>query len=172
MKINVLQIFVDYFSTLKGERWTPLSILDVFALFGIPILAAILMIIFKRNLGTDLHLSLFTLFGVFIAVFMAVQGVLVALFSTPRKESDDPIVDTRLEGEEQTKKTLIKELSFSLSYLKLFSLISMAFLIVPISLNSNLFLFQWMSVSLAAHLILNLLVILKRLHSLFSHQFS
>tara|TARA_B100000678_G_scaffold53368_1_gene42682 strand:+ start:71 stop:592 length:522 start_codon:yes stop_codon:yes gene_type:complete len=172
MKIDVKQIIFDYFGTVRGERWTVASTLDLVLIFGTPALAGYLTYYFRRDLGEDLFLSLFTLFGVFIAVFMAIQGVLVALYDTKRATSKDEAVDKRLELENLTKRKLIREISFSLSYLKLFSLLSMSLLIVPIASNSNLFLFDWISIALACHLILNLLVILKRLHALFSHQFT
>ena len=172
MKIDVKQIIYDYLRTVRGERWTIASALDFLVIFGIPAIAAYATYHFRRDLGDELFLSLFTLFGVFIAVFMAIQGVLVPLYDTKRTTSEDEAVDNRLDREHKMKRQLIREISFSLSYLKLFSLLSMSILIIPIAVNSSLFLFKWLAVALACHLILNLLVILKRLHALFSHQFT
>ena len=75
MKIDVKQIFIDYVRTLRGSRWTLLSILDAALLFGAPLLAAFLSFYFKKSLDESLFLSLFTLFGVFIAVFMAILNI-------------------------------------------------------------------------------------------------
>ena len=172
MKINIKQIVVDYLRTIRGERWTFLSTLDVLLIFGIPILAAYITFYFHRDFGDDLFLSLFTLFGVFIAVFMAIQGVLVPLYETKSAASEDEVVNQRLDQEYRTKRKLIREISFSLSYLNLFALLSMSILIIPIGINSDLFLFKWVSVALASHLILNLFVVLKRLHALFAYQFA
>lgn len=172
MKINVWQILVDYFRTLRGPAWTAGSIIDLIVIFGLPLLASFFTYFFKRELSADLFLSLFTLFGVFIAVFMAIQGVLVSLYRSDRRSSIDEAVEKRLVNEDLTRKNLIREVSYTLSYMKLFSLASMCLLIIPISSNSTLFLFQWIAIGLASHLILNLLVILKRMHALFSHEFN
>jgi hypothetical protein len=171
MKIDVRQIIFDYLKTLRGSSWSFSSGLDVFLLFLLPLAAAYLSYFQRSEIGTDLFLSLFTLFGIFVAIFISIQGVLVNLHETPRPESSDPVVDNRHQSENLIKRTLIKEVSFALSYMNLFSLLSMSILIFPIAFNSDLFFFKWVSIFLATHLVLNLLVILKRMHALFTHQF-
>jgi len=171
MKLDIKQIVIDYLATLRGPAWSIQSIFDIGLIFGTPFIASFVCYFYRDGIGRDLFVSLFTLFGIFVAIFISVQGVLVNLYTLPRPRSDDRIVDERLESEHSIKKILIKEVSFSLSYLNLFSLISMSILIVPIAFSAQLFLFKWVSVFLATHLILNLFVILKRMHALFTHQF-
>ena len=171
MKLDVSQIIFDYLKTLRGVSWSISSVIDVGLVFFTPVAASYFSYFFRSEIQNELFLSLFTLFGIFVAIFISVQGVLVSLYETPRPGSSDPVVDDRHKSENLIKKRLIKEVSFSLSYMNLFSLISMSILIFPIAFNSDLFLFKWVSIFLATHLVLNLFVILKRMHALFSHQF-
>lgn len=171
MKINAFGLIFDYVRTIRGERWTILSTIDAIVIFILPFLVSISAHFFKDNIVSGMYLSLFTLFGVFMAVFMAVQGVLVPLYHTPRKASPDAMVNKRLRDEFHDRRKLVREVSTTLSYLKLFSLLSMVVLMIPISTGTTLFLFKWLAIALATHLLLNILVVLKRLHALFSYEF-
>jgi hypothetical protein len=171
MKFNVSQIVRDYLKTLRGEKWSALSLIDFAVVFCLPILAAFGTYWISDVVEQGIYLSLFTLFGVFVAVFMAILGVLVPLYHAPRKSSSDPVVDERYVEEHKFRLKLIQEISAALNYLMLFSLIAMAILMLPISTKSDLFLFKWLSLAFGVHLILNLLIVLKRIHALFHYEF-
>jgi hypothetical protein len=127
---------------------------------------------FETLIGRDFYLALFTFLGIFIAVSSNIQGNLVPVFHSERNVSDDARVDARLAEQHRDKLTLIRELSNTLSYLNLFTLISMLILLVAISDASELFFFKWISVLIVVHFILTFLMVLKRSHALFQFEFS
>ena len=172
MKFDVSQIIGDYVLTLRGEKLSVLSAFDFAVAFGFPVLASIGSYWFSSGVDSNLYLSLFTLLGIFVAVFMAILGVLVPLFHAPRKDSADYVVDKRLEYEHKKILKLISETSNILVYLMLVSIIAMFILIIPIATKSNLFLFKWTSVFFGVHLIVNLLIVMKRIQALFQYEFS
>jgi hypothetical protein len=172
MKFDVSQIIGDYVRTLRGEKLSALSAFDLAVAFGIPTLASIGSYWFSSSVDSNLYLSLFTLLGIFVAVFMAVLGVLVPLFHAPRKNSTDSVVDNRLNNEHKKRIKLISETSNILVYLMLISIIGMSIMIIPIATKSDLFLFKWISVFVGVHLIINLLIVMKRIHALFQYEFS
>ncbi|MBD2841412.1 hypothetical protein [Erythrobacter rubeus] len=171
MKIDVSKIVFDFIGTIRGERWSITSIFDMVVLFGVPSIASASSIWFKESIKSEFYLSLFTLFGVFVAVFIAVQGVLVSLHGAPPPSTNN---SSSISGKQRLRdrNQLVKEVSFALSYLKLIMIIGMAIFVIPIATGSDLFLFKWMAVGMAVHLFINLLIISKRLHALFHFQFS
>lgn len=171
MKINASDLVIDYVATIKGDRWNFGSIADALVLFVGPVIASIATYWIRSDIDQSIYLSFFTLFGVFIAVFMAIQGVLVPLYHTSRRSSKDVKVDDRLKKEYIDRIRLIREVSSTLSYLKLFSLLSMIIFMIPISTGSDLFLFKWISIGLTSHFLLNILVVLKRINALFKYEF-
>lgn len=171
MKIDISQILRDYFNVIRGERWSVATAMDFFVLFGIPTGAAVGTYWISENLDSGLYLSLFTLFGVFIAVFMTILGVLVPLYHAPRKTSSDTIVDRRYVDEHKIRLDIIYEIGIILSYITFFCILFMGCFMIPIATNSNLFLFKWLSIFAGIHLGANLLILMKRMHSLIQYEF-
>ena len=171
MKINVIQVVADYIRTLRGDHWNFFSFLDIMIIFLVPLLAAIATHWFQDSLNKDFFISLFTLFGVFVAVFIAMQGVLVSLHSTSAPSERSNLTDCSSKQRLLDRNRLIKEVSYALSYLKLAMIFGMSILVFAIATGSDLFLFKWISMYLAVHLFFNLLVVSKRLHALFHFQF-
>ena len=171
MKFDVSQIVLDYVRTLLGDKLNFRSLVDFLVVFGLPFMASVVSYWYSSNIDSNLYLSLFTLLGIFVAVFMTVLGVLVPLFHAPRKTSQDSIVDKRYVNEHNIKLKLISETSSTLSYLMLMSIFGMFILMIPIATKSDLFLFKWISVFFGVHLVFNLLVVMKRIHALFKHEF-
>jgi hypothetical protein len=171
VKFNVLPIFIDYYKIVRGERINLSSIVDIFFVFVLPALVAICTFWFRPEINENFYLSLFTILGVFIAVMMSIVGVLVPLYHAPRRVSDDKVVDDRYVSEYANRAKLIKEVGTTITYLMLFSTLAMAVLLIPISTKSDLFLFKWISMLVGTHLLINILMIMKRLYALLSFEF-
>jgi hypothetical protein len=171
VKFNVFPIFIDYYKIVRGERVHFFSAIDIFFVFIFPIAAAIVTFWFRPQLSDNFYISLFTLLGVFIAVMMSITGVLVPLYHAPRRVSEDSIVNDRYISEYFSRATLIRELGITISYVILFSTLSMLILLFPIATKSNLFLFKWVAILVCTHLLINILMIMKRLYALLSFEF-
>ncbi|MEO9633453.1 MAG: hypothetical protein ABJF89_07720 [Parasphingorhabdus sp.] len=171
MKIDVTPIITDYLGTLRDSNTNKILFADLFFVFGFPVIASIIAAWIKTAITPSFYLSLFTLFGVFAAVLIALQSNLLQISDIPRKQSKDPAVDKRLKGLHESRQTLAKEVCYAISYLELFFVFSIIYLIIPIALNSDLFLFKWTSIFLLFHALMNILIILRRFHALFRNQF-
>lgn len=171
MKIDVTPIVTDYIGTLKDSNTGKILAFDLVLVLGLPLIAAFFAMWAKSAITTSFYLSLFTLFGVFAAVLIALQSNLLQISDIPRKTSKDPTVDKRLSARHNDRQTLAKEVCYAISYLELFFVFSIIYLIIPIALKSDLFLFKWTSIFLLFHALMNILIILRRFHALFRNQF-
>lgn len=172
MKFDVSKILSAHVRTLRDQGNGRISIVDLGAFYVLPFVAAYALMHFDTLIGRDFYLALFTFLGIFIAVSSNIQGNLVSVFHSERRVSEDPRVDERLRAQHTAKHIIIKELSNTLSYLNLFTLLSMLILLIAISDPSSLFLFKWVSIVIVVHFLLTFLMVLKRSHALFQFEFS
>lgn len=171
MKFDVSQIVLDYFRIICGKKLNIFSAFDFIFIFVLPIVCAASTYFFSSKIDNGLFINLFTLLGVFTAVFMAILGVLVPLYHAPRKCSQEPEVDERFAREHKTRGLLIHETGVILSYMMLVSVCAMGMLLFAIIIKSDLFLFKWIAVLVTVHVFVNIFVLLKRMHALIHYEF-
>ncbi|GAB1619974.1 hypothetical protein AAOGI_00240 [Agarivorans albus] len=177
-KINVLGIVAGHIKTLKSSGESKLSFQDLFTFFLMPILAAVLGVLLDLKL-TDEVTSLLVNFG---AIFTALLlSVLVLVYDQGSKISD------KIEGGNAApvvhlKQKLLNELYFNICYSIVLS-VSLVFLCLvekllrghPLKIDISKFSLSididlWISAPLVVfvtvHLMLTILMIVKRMHTL------
>lgn len=175
-KLNVCEIISGHIATLRDSSTNKLSIADVFTFFVIPILFSILSIICFFDLTNDL-ISLLVNFG---AIFTALLlSVLVLVYDQSSKLTErnqlSPVAFF------DVKKLLLKQLYYNICYSIILSVNLVVFCFIEsiargfiinihypyiLKLNLDRYLIVPIIIFIAIHLILNIIMIVKRMHAL------
>ena len=179
-KVNVRDILVGHLRTLKDARTGKLSFADIFSFFVIPLIFSFAFIFFGKELGKDVASLLVNFGAIFTALLLS---VLVLAYDQSNKLKDKP-EDTPYK---KLKLDLLKELYFNICYSIIASIILVALCLtytillnaeskIPIPfiesfflLNYGLYLFTPLIVFTTFNLVLTILMVVKRLHSLLTH---
>lgn len=172
-KINVSDIFRGHFDTLKNADTNKTSIIDIITFIIFPFFISIVFVWLNHPFSNEL-ISLLVNFGsIFTALLLS---VLVLVYEQENK------LDERNKFEPQSnydkKKSLLSELYYNICYSMVISLIlvlmclietiikSKCFTILTIKLDLSLYLLSPFIMFLSLHLILTIIMIIKRMHTL------
>ncbi len=171
MKINILPIFVDHFSTLRNARNGKYSKFDFFVFYALPICAAVTPWFYDIRFDNSFYTLSITFFGIFIALLLNVQVAIFSIFQRKWDKPTDENLATIQAAKLDERRILLGELNANLSYLILFSCLALvAFL--------SFFVFDFLDVVLAtvtvglySHFVLTLMMSVKRAHTLFQMEY-
>ncbi|NIF02230.1 hypothetical protein F3J38_19550 [Pantoea sp. Acro-805] len=184
-KINVCDVLVGHFRTLRDARTDKISFYDIFTFIISPILAAALFTIFGKGVTKDL-ISLLVNFSAILTALLL--SVLVLVYDQESKIRQNQAADTFYEA----KKTLLTELYYNICYSILCGVLLVVLCFVvsmfPVSgdgyfiSDTHSYYFGKIDLTLkfnfinyilcplvmffCVHLILNIVMIVKRMHAL------
>lgn len=159
-KINIYPIVRDHISTLRNNRTDKFSWTDTVFFFGVPVIAASLLIIFDKTLNGDAR----NIFGITLAVLVGLLFNVLLLIHTITKA---------FEGQTPRRRRYLQEVYFNIAFSVLIAMFGLVFLMVTVFFSGETA--RWLSgvvYYFAAVFVLTLMMVLKRLHFLFSDQFS
>lgn len=171
-KLNITSIVKDHLNTLYNNRTQKISITDIIELYFLPfLLSLILVLIINFGLTSDITSILITSFSIFTALLF---NLLVLLFDIVNKNKTIPADATDEEKKGLSNKLrLLKEVYSNISYCILVSIIVLVLLIISLVSTNEIFI-KTMGILVyfgCLNFILILIVILKRIHILFSNEF-
>lgn len=155
-KINVLGIIKEHFSTLVNANTGRPGPEDWILFFLIPILLAALLGFTRTVIDKDLSNTIITILSIFVGLLI---NVIVLLFDLVQRN----------EEKHQVKNLILRETLTNISYTILISLATIVIAILTflnnyyVKLGASVIIFF-----LASHITITLLMIIKRMHALFS----
>ena len=159
-KINVYAIVHDHIKTLRNNRTQKVSWLDLGFFFGLPFIIAGVLIYFDKALDADAR----NIFGITLAVLIGfLFNVLLLVHNLIRS----------FEGQARGRREYLQEVYFNVAFANFVALFALVLLMSTVFLKTDVAI--WVSGSVyyfAAVFIFTLLMVLKRLHFLFSDQFT
>ena len=171
MKIDVLPIIRDHFGTLRDARTEKYSVVDFALFYGLPLVSASVPFVWRIKLDDSFYSLSITFFGIFIALLLNVQ---VAIFGIFQRKWDRPEDDNLavLQNEKlEERRILLGELNANLSYMVLFSCISLVAFLIFTVFNVMSVLIAAATVAIYIHFVLTLMMAVKRAHTLFQMEY-
>lgn len=173
MKFNIFHIITGHLNTLVDARTEKYSKSDFFFLYLLPCLIAG----YSYYLGFSSEKSVYgvsiSVFAIFSALLLNVQ---IAIFGIYQRKwwdaGDDKCESQKLKSKYEVRKTVLRELNTSISYLILISCFSVTLFLAFYIFNFAGRLEFAVSVLVYTHFILVLLVVIKRTHALFENEYS
>lgn len=157
MKINVWKVIVSHFKTLVNHNTKKPGFDDWFIFLLIPLIAAGLLVCFEKDVSTNTVNLVVTSLSIFVGLLI---NVLVLIFSLLQKEKDSRL-----------KIIVLKETIVNITYVIIISVVTMIFCF---SMNFENYLFRLIMTFFiylfTIHFILTLMMIVKRMYSLFVNE--
>jgi hypothetical protein len=171
MKINPYFIIIDHWRTLVNDKTNRLSVSDFAIFYGTP--ASISLLFYDTSTLSDnnfYNLSV-TFFGIFIALLLNLQVAMFGIFQRKWRKEDDPhmaaadLVDLNL------RRAILRQINSNISYTILFSTIALFTYIAFFAFSVKKSYATMISIFTYLHLILTLLMVIKRAHALFAKEY-
>ena len=162
-KINVLPIIKDHLNTLRDNRTQKVSITDLFMFFAVPAVAAAALVWRDFSVDSDVR----NVIGLSMAVFVGLLfNVLLVIYDVVSRRDTQDLASVR-------RREFLKEVYANLAFSILIAVGSLL-LLVATAFTSTLAtrVLSGIIFYLAGMFVLTLLMVLKRLHGLFTDQFS
>lgn len=160
-KINVWKIIVDHISTLNDHKTKKILRSDILLFFVYPIVAAGLILWLCDSMRPSLVSVLSTSLSIFAALLF---NLLLLVYSAIRK-------DEQLNS--KSRKEFLKEIYVNISFCILISVISIVLILVYSQIPNNQiaqYTFSFLIYYFVIVFVLTLLMVLKRIHVLFSKE--
>jgi hypothetical protein len=168
MKFDVLCIIKDHFETLRDARNGRFSIFDFFAFFLVPMIVSLVGFLYGFSVKDPVETSLIAVFSVFAALLFSAQIALYGVFSKGIEASDDQIEEARNALKRQGRQRFFSEVNANVSYLILFSVLSLVWLLCALLIDSHEGIEDAVTLGITVHFIVTLLMLIKRVHIAFS----
>lgn len=181
-KINVCVIIKDHFDTLRDDRDNKLSMLDIFTLFGIPIIIVIAVMMNKYIINKEFVSLVVNFASIVTSLLISVLVLIYDQYSKVDVDSDASENDIKVK-----KRELLEQLFSNVSFTILMGIITVIFCLIlntftitasgyyeaitfsvadyPITMSSSLF--MPFILFFLLEMIFTLFMGLKRLHILF-----
>lgn len=161
-KINVSSIVRDHCGTLVHNHNGKPSLADYFLFFGAPIATAFALVFFKGVFGKTVGGILITSFSVFAALLF---NLLLLVYDLVKKPSSSDL-----------QRRFLKQIYSNISYsilvaISLIVLLLLYFVALSFPYMKPRIAIAFLVYSLSANFILTILMVLKRVHVLFSEEF-
>jgi hypothetical protein len=169
-KIDIREIIYNHVKTLKVQNKKNLSVHDLITFFVFPLVISLVLCIFKVEVNNNLTGTLLNVFSIFAGLLFNLLVLIYDIFSKIKQDNSN---NNKTGKQTRSDKSilLLKEIYNNISFGILISLISVILLAISIfplpkllKAAFSFFIFYFLSL-----FILTLLMILKRIHSLLSH---
>lgn len=176
-KINVTNIVRDHWSTLRHSATHRLRPADLVLFYGGPLIPAVLWFGFKVDpkeepfwTVTLTSLSIFA--GLLLNLLVLLYGLIHRAEGDREKTTGngDPLAESKVR---KARDSLLREVYYNVSYEVLVAVIAILFMAFSM-IGNDTGVGQWLAailVYLLAHFVLTIFMVMKRVHSLLSHEF-
>jgi drug/metabolite transporter (DMT)-like permease len=171
MKIGVASIVKDHYRTLVSPASLWSSVGDIMLFCGIPIIISLFGYEKGFKLDKDGYSISITFFGIFIALLLNIQ---VAVFSIFQRKWTEPADKREARAQKQTvatRRALLEELNANISYLVLVCCAALVITLLCYLLKIDSRSASAGTITIYAHFLLTLLMVVKRAHALFQTEY-
>lgn len=171
MKVDVSQVVIDHFRTLRNDASGRQSISDIVIFYLVPVLLAASVYISRACVSQEFYNISVTFFGIFVALLLNLQVAAFGIYNRRwNTSSDDRSAEIQATLTE-TRRIILRELNANISYLILISVASISFFLITYTTNWIGRVSSCLSVFVYSHFILTLLMVVKRSHILFRNEY-
>lgn len=171
MKIDVTPIIVDHLNTLRDHRSGRRSIFDLAIFYGLPIFSSYIPFHFKIELDDSFYNLSITFFGIFIALLLNVQVAIFGIFQRKWEKPEDEHLASIQAQKLKERRALLGELNANLSYMVLFSCLSLVVFLAFYVLKLDKTIPSCVTFAIYVHFVLTLFMSVKRAHVLFQMEY-
>ena len=167
-KINVIGIVGAHLRTLREFPSNNLSRSDLFWFFGTPVIGTAILLFYHIYVSDALVTALLAAYSIITGLLF---NILVLIFDVLHKREHAPSRSPADEANEKVRTTLLREAFANISYCVLLGIV-LSFLCI-VGMVDNLIVRIPTSALIyigSANFLLTLLMVLKRIHSLLSHE--
>ena len=171
MRINVLRIIFQHFLSLWDDERKIFSVSEIFIFIFVPVFIGVIFWIFSLNLEKDVYSLSVSVFSIFSALLLSVQIGLFSLFQRKWDAPTDEKKKSAFSERVKLRKNLLRELNINISYLNIFSCMTIVIVVVFYSFRFDEVFESVIYSILFSHFILTLLMVIKRAHALFQAEY-
>lgn len=166
MKFDVSRIFIDHFQSLRTVDGK-VSLSDFLILFLLPMCVGSSTLFISINLSSSAGQSLIAICSIFAALLLNLQFAMFGIFQREYNISSDPKLQEMSKKRSNDRRTILLEVNSNISYTILVCLLLCCFVLFDkISYLNSKFL-DCVLVATFFHIILCILLIVKRSYALF-----
>ncbi|MDI6028659.1 hypothetical protein QBK99_21005 [Corticibacterium sp. UT-5YL-CI-8] len=171
IKINVLGIVSGHLRTIRSAESNKFEKDDLIVFFAIPIVGGLTSYYFGITLKNDVFNTSISVFSIFSALLLNVQIALFSIYQRNWGRSNDEIVELMQKEDIGLKKRLLSELNTNISYMVLFSIVSVILFVIFYSFEFAIAFRGPVTVFIYLHFVLTLMMVVKRSHALFQKEY-
>lgn len=170
-KVSPFEIIRAHFDTLRNDAKARVSITDWIIFYGVPALLGSITWLSGQLVTNEVFSGSGSIFGIFVGLLLNVQVAIFGIFL--RKPGPNPDVTAQLVIDAQLKRRniVLKELNANIAYLILSCCFAIVLSILFLGLAKNEAVYTGILVCLYAHIILNILMTVKRAFLLFDAEY-
>lgn len=171
MKINIYIIFRDHINTFYDYESNSKSLFDFVLFYGLPIVLSLLSFYFSITMKSDYYNLSITFYGIFLALLLNIQVAIFSIYQREWRREESDRDEERVREKRENKRIILTELNSNISYMTALSCIALAAFLVFYALEINNSITAAISIFFYSHFILTFLMVIKRSHALFSHEY-
>jgi hypothetical protein len=183
-RLNIICIFQDFLGALLRDLQSLQILIVVFSFFIIPLVVGIAAHAFCVQIQNEQFSSLISVYAIFSALLFGAQISAFSIFrsltefqaSRKNLNEEDPVLKASIEADAENRisdlKLAFKDINSNISYLIMTAVILLSILLIfAVSGAASVF-FSSVVISLTAHLVLVLTMVIKQCHLIFSAAYS
>lgn len=179
-RLNIICIFQDFLEALLRDLRAFQVMITVFSFFIIPICVGIAAHVFCVQIQNEQFSSLISVYAIFSALLFGAQISAFSIFrsltefqaSRNKPNEEDPVLKASIEVDAANRisnlKLAFKDINSNISYLIMTAVVLLSILLIFAVSGSANILFSSVVISLTAHLVLVLTMVIKQCHLIFS----
>lgn len=170
-KINPKSIILSHFDSLKDDRNKKISLIDIITFYFAPVIVGIVFFISGQLMTNEVFNGSASVFGIFVGLLLNVQVAIFNIFLKKTEYGNDDAGNIILKKKISARNRILRELNANISYLILVCCFAICASIVFLSLSHNSPVFSAIIVALYVHIILNMMMTVKRGFALFDFEY-
>ncbi|WP_448140249.1 hypothetical protein [Sphingopyxis fribergensis] len=171
MKINILSIVKDHWSTLYDARSNSRSLTDVIVFYGVPTATSIAAWNYGFSSNQNIYNVSITFFGIFVALLLNIQVAIFGIFQRKWEYSDDERIEKLQKEVIRDRRRLLIEVNINLSYLIVICCAALFISLLSFVQEYDKGAVPALMIFLYTHFLLTLLMVVKRAHALFHKEY-
>lgn len=170
-KVYPAVIIIRHLTTMRNDVTGRLSFIDGCVFYGMPIVAGIAGGLSGQLITNEVFNGSASVFGIFVGLLLNVQVAIFGIFIRKVDVSSDPATQVLLDIKYKRRNKVLRELNANLAYLILICCISIALCVVFLGVLRNNPIYTGILIGLYVHILLNMLMTVKRGFILFDAEY-
>lgn len=170
-KLSPVVIFQAHLATLRNDVTGRISIIDWLTFYGVPFVAGFITFLLGQRVTNEVFNGSASIFGIFVGLLLNVQVAIFSIFQRRPERSPDPAAQAVFDKQFKRRATVLRALNANVAYLILICSFAIAACITFLGLAQNSALFTGILILMYLHVILSLLMVVKRAFVLFDAEY-